>query len=93
MDPARQGQLRRRLLLQPREFQQMVISLALLRIGEDFIGADDLSEFQRSVRIARSEVGVGALDGSTERGPEFFCVIVWKRPEQIVKRLHHRSRC
>jgi hypothetical protein len=71
----------------------MVVSLALLSIGKDFIGADDLSESERSIRIVRSDVGVGAFDGSTERGPETFSVIVWKRPEQIVKRLHRRSRC
>jgi hypothetical protein len=57
------------------------------------IGAHDLSESQRSTGIAGSDVGVGAFDGSPERRPESFGVIVWKRSEQIVKRRHYRSRC
>ena len=32
-------------------------------------------------------------DGLAEGGPETFGVIARKRPEQIVKRLHRRSRC
>jgi hypothetical protein len=62
------------------------------RICKDFVGTNDLPEFQRSILIARSDVGVGAFDGLTECGPETFSVIVWKSPEQIIKRLHRRSR-
>src|ERR1700730_1516016 len=71
----------------------MVVSRALFCIAKDFVGADDLPEFQRSVRIARSEVGMSTFDGSAKCGPEILSVIVWKSPEQIVKRVHRRSRC
>src|ERR1700722_7400783 len=71
----------------------MVVGRALLVIAEDIVGADDLPEFQRGFGIVRSDVGMGAFDGSSERGPETFGVIVWKSPEQIVQRIHRRSRC
>ena len=71
----------------------MVVSLALFRVDKDFVGADDLPEFQRSVRIARSEVGVSALDGSAKRGPQTFGVIARKSAKQIIKRVHRRARC
>ena len=70
----------------------MVVSRALLGICKDFVGTDDLPEFQRSIRIARSDVGVGAFDGLTECSPETFSIIGWKSPEQIIRRLHRRSR-
>ena len=87
------GCTRCRLLLPAREHQQMVVSRALVRIDKDFVGADDLPEFQRRVRIARSEVGMSALDGSAKRGPEILSVIARKSAKQIVKRVHRRSRC
>ena len=59
----------------------MVVGRALFGIAKDFVGADDLPEFQRRVGIVRSEVGVGALDGFAERRPETFGVIVRKGPE------------
>jgi hypothetical protein len=34
----------------------VVISRALLGICQDFVGTNDLPEFQRSIRIARSDV-------------------------------------
>src|SRR5271163_1718977 len=71
----------------------MVACPALLCIAKDFVGADDLSEFQRSIRIARSDVGMNTFDGSAKCGPEILSVITWKSPEQIVKRFHRRSRC
>ena len=71
----------------------MVVSRALLSISKDFVGTDDLPEFQRSIGIVRSDVGVGAFDGVAERGPEAFSVIVWKGLKQLVKRFHRRSRC
>jgi hypothetical protein len=37
---------------------------------------DNLPESQRRSRIARSDVGMGTFDGSTECGPETFSVIV-----------------
>ena len=34
----------------------MVVSRTLFNISKDFVGTDDLPEFQRSIRIARSDV-------------------------------------
>ena len=34
----------------------MVVSRTLFNISKDFVGTDDLSEFQRSIGIARSDV-------------------------------------
>ena len=93
MKPRRGGLPGSLLLLQARELQKIVIGPALLGIAEDFAGADDLPEFQRRVGIAGAKVGMGAFDGPAERGPETFGVVGRKRPEQIVKRLHRRSRC
>ena len=90
MNPGGDRVLGRLFLLQAREFQQMVVSRALLGIAKDFAGMDDLPEFQRSIRIVGSDVGVGAFDGSAKCGPETLSVIVWKSPEQIVKRRHRR---
>jgi hypothetical protein len=92
VNPGGDGMFGRLLMLQARDLQQIVVSCALLGIAEDFAGMNDLPEFQRSVWIARSEVGMGPFDGSTECGPETFSVIVWKSLEQIVKRFHYRSR-
>jgi len=63
VNPAGDGVLGPPLRLQARELQQVVISRALLGICQDFVGTNDLPEFQRSIRIARSDVGVGAFDG------------------------------
>src|ERR1700704_6033905 len=90
--PAGDGGFGGRLLLQARELQQIIVSRALLVVAKDFAGIDDLPEFKRGIRIARPEVGVGALDGIAERGPKTLSVIVRKSPEQIVKRRHRRSR-
>jgi hypothetical protein len=70
----------------------MVVGRALLWIAEDFIGANDLPEFQRRIGIVRPQIGVGAFDGCAERAPQTFGVIVWQGPKQIVKRIHDRSR-
>ena len=59
----------------------MVVGCALFGIAKDFVGADDLPEFQRGVGIVRSEVGVGALDRFAERRPEILGIIVRKGPE------------
>jgi hypothetical protein len=48
----------------------VLVSRALLGICKDFLGKNDLPE--RSIRVARSDVGVGAFDGLTECGPETF---------------------
>src|SRR5207247_10726216 len=80
----------RRLLLQAREIQQMVIGRPLLSIAKAFVGAGDLPEFQRGIGIARMEAGVNALDVFTASSPETFSLIVRKSPEQIVKRLQCR---
>ena len=80
----------RRLLLQAREIQQVVVGRPQLNIAKDFAGADDLPELQRRVGIAWMDVGVGAFDGLTERGPETFSIILRKSPKQIVKRFHLR---
>src|ERR1700724_2522550 len=71
----------------------MVVSRPPPSIAKDFVGADDLPELQRGIGIVRMDVGMGPFDGSTECGPEIFSVIARKSPEQIVKRLHRRSRC
>jgi hypothetical protein len=77
-----------RLLLQPREIQQMVIDGPLLNVAKDFVGADDLPELQRGVGIAGMAVGMSTLDGLTEGGPEIFSIVLRKSPKQIVKRCH-----
>jgi hypothetical protein len=68
-------------VLYAREFQQVIVSRALLGITQDLVGSDDFPESQSGVRIARPDVGVGTLDGSTKCGPETFGVIVWKSPK------------
>ena len=92
MNPGGDGMRIRRVILQARNLQQIVVSRTLFRIAQDFVGADDLPEFQRGIWIARSEVGMGPFDGSTECGPETFGVIAWKSLKQIVKRFHRRTR-
>ena len=64
----------------------MVVSLPLLLIAEDFVGADDLPELQGGVGIAGTEIGMGAFDGFAEGGPETLGIIVRKGAKQIVKR-------
>jgi hypothetical protein len=92
VNPDKHGLLGYRYLLLVREREQMVVSHALLGIAQDFVGADDLPKFQRRIGIVRPQVGVGAFDGFAERAPQTFGVIVWQGPEQIVKRIHGRSR-
>jgi hypothetical protein len=36
---------------------------------------------------------MSTFDGSAERRPEILSVVARKRAKQIVKRVHHRSRC
>ena len=93
MNPLGGGARGRQLLLQAREIQQMVIGRPLLDIAKDFVGADDLPELQRRVGIAGMDIGVGAFDGLTERGPETFGIILRKGPKQIIKRFHPPLRC
>jgi len=93
MNRGRDRELGGLLLLVLRQRQQMVVSRALFGIGQDSVRADDLPEPQRGVRIARLEVGMGTLDGPPERGPKTFGVIARQSAEQIVKRVHRRSRC
>ena len=80
-------------LLQTRQLEQVIVGRALFSIAEDFVGANDLPELQRSIRIARPQVGVGGFYRPTERGPQTFSIIVRKSTKQIVKRVHPRSRC
>jgi hypothetical protein len=66
----------------------MVVDRALLLVGQDFVGADDLPESQRGIRIVGPDVGMCALDGPAKRRAQRLGVIVWKSPKQIVKRIH-----
>ena len=86
------GLLRRRLLLDAGEIEQMIVNRALLLIYQDLIGAHDLAKLDRRIGVAGIDVGVSRFDGFAKRGPDVFSVIVRKRSEQIVKRLHRRSR-
>ena len=69
----------------------MIVGRALVRIGEDAVGADDLPEFESCVGIAGMEVGVGSLDGATEGASQLFGVVARKGSEQIVQRIHRRT--
>jgi len=77
-----------RIFLDLREHQQMVVGRALVLVGKDFVGADDLPESQRGIRIAGPDVGMGALDSLAKRRAQGFCVIVGESPKQFVKRIH-----
>jgi hypothetical protein len=66
----------------------MIVGRALLAIAKNLVGADDRAKSQRRVRIARPNVGMGALDGPAKRDPQALGVVLWKRPKQIVKRIH-----
>src|SRR6516165_1967861 len=89
---ARHRLLRDRSLLDAREIQEMVVGGPLLRIVQDFVRANDLPEAQRRLRIARIDVGMAPLDGSAKRRSQTLSVVVRKSSEQIVKRLHTRTR-
>ena len=79
---------RRRVFLELREHQQMIVSRALILVAKDFVGADDLPEFYRGIRIVGTQIRMGTLDGPAKRSPQAFGIIVWKSPKQIVKRIH-----
>ena len=93
MDCGGDGQFGGLLLLELCQRQQMVVSRTLFRIGKDSVRADNLPESQRGVRVAGLEVGMGTFDGPPECGPKTFRVIARQGAEQIVKRVHRRSRC
>ena len=82
-----------RIFLDAGQHQQVIVDRALLGIAKNLIGAHNLPEPLPSVWITGSEIGMGALDGPAECGPETFGIVLWKRPKQIVKRVHRRSRC
>ena len=71
-----------------RQFQQMIISGALVLVAQDFHGMDDEPEVQRSFGIVRTDVGVGALDRLAKGFPEIAGVVTGKRSKQIIKRRH-----
>jgi hypothetical protein len=83
--------LYRLLLLNARYFQQMIISRTLLDIAENLIGTHDPAEFKSGIRVSRIDVWMGLLDRATECSPQAFGIIVRKRAEQIVKRLHSKA--
>src|SRR5260363_422051 len=89
----RDGELGLLLTLVLRGPEQAVISSTLLLVAEDVVSADDLPKPQRRVGISRVEVGMALLDRLAERCPDVVSVVVRKSSEQIVKRLHDRSRC
>ena len=61
-----------------------IVGRALLGIRQDVIGAHELPEPQRSIRIVGIDVGMGRLRGLAERGPQALGVITRKSSEQIV---------
>src|SRR5216684_5886244 len=75
-------------LLMVRERQQMIISSTLLGIAENLVGTHDLAEFKSGIQVFRIDVGMDSLDRATERSPQLIGIVVRKRAEQIVKRLH-----
>ena len=66
----------------------MIVSPSLLGIAEDLVGAHDPAEFKSGIRVFRINIGMGPLDRATECSPQIIGIIVRKRAEQIVKRLH-----
>src|SRR5579871_4846184 len=74
------------------EIEQVVIGCTLFIVAKDLVGAQDLPEFLRGVGIPGIEIGMGSLDGTPESGTEFLCVVARQRSEQIVQRLHSRTR-
>jgi hypothetical protein len=85
------GALRQLPLFLVSKVEQMVVGRALLRIGKNLIGANDLAELQSRLGVARVKIGMNPFDGVTEGGSEFFGIITRKSSEQIVQRLHRRS--
>ena len=78
----------RLLLLTVRECQQMIISSTLLGIAENLVGPHDPAESKSGIPVSRIDVGMDSLDRATERSPQLIGIVVRKRAEQIVKRLH-----
>ncbi len=62
-------------LLDPGEFQEMVVGRALLAIKQDFLGAYDLAEFLPGVGITGVEIGMSPLHRLTEGGPQTFGIV------------------
>ena len=70
------------------DFQQMIISRTLPGIAENLVSTHDPAEFRSGIRVFRINIGMGPLDRATECSPQVIGIIVRKRAEQIVKRLH-----
>src|SRR4051794_14686638 len=73
--------------------KQTVVGRALLLVAEDVVGSDDLSKPQSGVGVFGVDVGMALFDRLAKRSPDVLSVVVRKSSEQIVKRLHRRSRC
>jgi hypothetical protein len=73
------------------ERQQMIISRTLLGIAENLVGTHDPAEFKSGIQVFRIDVGMDSLDRATERSPQLIGIVVRKRAEQIVKRLHGKA--
>ena len=73
------------------ERQQMIISGTLLGIAENLVGTHDPAKFKSGIRVFRIDVGMDSLDRATERSPQLIGIVVRKRAEQIVKRLHSNA--
>ena len=61
-----------------------IVGRALLGVRQDVIGAHELPESQRGIRIVGIDVRMGRLSSLAERGPQAFSVIARKSSEQIV---------
>ena len=66
----------------------MIISPSLLGIAENLVGTHDSAEFKSGIQVFRIDVRMDSLDRATERSPQLIGIVVRKRAEQIVKRLH-----
>ena len=67
VDPARRRLLRHRRPFDAGEIQQVIVGRPLVRIVQDLVGAHDLPEPQRRLRIAGIDIGMGTFDGSAKR--------------------------
>ena len=70
------------------ELQQSMVSRPLLRAPKDRIGADNLPEPHRSIRIVSMEIRVVRLDGVAECIFEPVSVVSRTSTDQIVKSFH-----
>src|SRR5258707_15501928 len=71
---------------------QIVVRRALVRIDQDVIGAHQLPESPRGVRIVGIHIGMGGLGGPAKRSPQPVGIIARKGSEQIVERPHGGTR-